>query len=149
MIKNLTIEGICQRCKDIIDWKIKYKKYKPLTQPSTCVRCHNKTVKRAYYTVCLPCATAAEVCAKCNSKQTVVIEPSLSEQEKAQQDKEHQFELKQFRERERRTFLRHMEKGDTASAMSSISGNMGEDDELTDGEDDFEDLNNLSSDEAS
>ena len=35
MIKSLTPEGICQRCKDIIDWKIKYKKYKPLTQPST------------------------------------------------------------------------------------------------------------------
>ena len=31
-------------------------------------------MKRAYYTVCQPCATAAEVCAKCNVKQTVVIE---------------------------------------------------------------------------
>ena len=32
---NMNITGCCQRCKDIIDWKIKYKKYKPLSQPKT------------------------------------------------------------------------------------------------------------------
>lgn len=29
------VTGVCARCKDCIDWKIKYKKYKPLTQPKT------------------------------------------------------------------------------------------------------------------
>ncbi|KAK3704376.1 hypothetical protein RRG08_012440 [Elysia crispata] len=144
MIKSLTPEGICQRCKDIIDWKIKYKKYKPLTQPSTCVRCHNKTVKRAYYTVCQPCATAAEVCAKCNVKQTVVIEPSPSEQEKNQQDKERHFELRQLKERERRTFLRHSQKGDTSTVMPSGAEKVFDEDEeehIDDDGDDNDDMN--------
>lgn len=30
-INELEFYGICNRCKDIIDWKVKYKKYKPLT----------------------------------------------------------------------------------------------------------------------
>lgn len=34
-IVNTVVAGVCVRCKDIIDWKIKYKKYKPLTQPKT------------------------------------------------------------------------------------------------------------------
>lgn len=29
------VTGVCARCKDCIDWKIKYKKYKPLTQLKT------------------------------------------------------------------------------------------------------------------
>ncbi|GFR89070.1 hypothetical protein ElyMa_006115600 [Elysia marginata] len=81
------------------------------------VRCHQKTVKRAYYTVCQPCATAAEVCAKCNTKQSVVVEPSPSEQEKNQQDKEIQFELRQLKERERRAYYRSVEKGGSATAL--------------------------------
>lgn len=34
-INRLDVNGVCSRCKAIIDWKIKYKKYKPLTQPKT------------------------------------------------------------------------------------------------------------------
>ena len=34
-LSSMQITGCCQRCKDIIDWKIKYKKYKPLSQPKT------------------------------------------------------------------------------------------------------------------
>ena len=32
-INNLNISNVCQRCKDCIEWKIKYKKYKPLSVP--------------------------------------------------------------------------------------------------------------------
>ena len=32
-IKNLRVSNVCQRCKDCIEWKIKYKKYKSLTVP--------------------------------------------------------------------------------------------------------------------
>jgi hypothetical protein len=34
-IVSTVVSGVCSRCKDCIDWKIKYKKYKPLTQPKT------------------------------------------------------------------------------------------------------------------
>lgn len=56
MINGLQVGDVCQRCKDIIEWKIKYKKYKPLTQPKKCVKCGNKAVKRAYNIMCLECA---------------------------------------------------------------------------------------------
>ena len=32
-INELVHHGLCERCKEIIEWKIKYKKYKPLTVP--------------------------------------------------------------------------------------------------------------------
>lgn len=35
VINNIAATGCCARCKDIIDWKVKYKKYKLLTQPKT------------------------------------------------------------------------------------------------------------------
>lgn len=35
-IVNTKIDHVCARCKEVIQWKIKYKKYKPLTQPKTC-----------------------------------------------------------------------------------------------------------------
>jgi hypothetical protein len=34
-ILKTTQDGLCGRCKEVIEWKIKYKKYKPLTQPAT------------------------------------------------------------------------------------------------------------------
>ena len=32
-INNLEFDGLCVRCKDCIEWKVKFKKYKPLTMP--------------------------------------------------------------------------------------------------------------------
>jgi len=32
-LNALDVSGVCVRCKSIIEWKIKYKKYKQLTQP--------------------------------------------------------------------------------------------------------------------
>jgi len=103
-------EGLCDRCKGIIEWKIKYKKYKPLTKPATCVRCKEKTVKRAYHIVCQPCAQQAGVCAKCNTKQEVE-QPGMNDTDKQKQDAELQFHIKQLTERQRRAYYRHLEKG--------------------------------------
>jgi hypothetical protein len=33
LMNSVVLGRVCKRCKDIIDWKIKYKKYKPLTVP--------------------------------------------------------------------------------------------------------------------
>lgn len=35
MINSLEITGLCVSCTKVIEWKIKYKKYKPLTNPKT------------------------------------------------------------------------------------------------------------------
>ncbi|XP_059169063.1 uncharacterized protein C9orf85 homolog [Physella acuta] len=112
LINNLNFEGICLLCKDIIQWKIKYNKYKPLSQPATCVRCHKKTVKKAYYTVCQPCATQVKVCAKYNTKQDSIIQVGQSEEEKKAQEEQLKFEVQHLKERQTRTFYRHIEKGE-------------------------------------
>lgn len=41
-INSLEFYGLCNRCKNIIDWKVKYKKYKPLTMSKKCVKCLEK-----------------------------------------------------------------------------------------------------------
>lgn len=33
MLNQLAIQGCCARCKEILEWKIKFKKYKMLSQP--------------------------------------------------------------------------------------------------------------------
>ncbi|XP_050045054.1 uncharacterized protein C9orf85 homolog [Dermacentor andersoni] len=66
-ILNMKIENVCARCKGIIEWKIKYKKYKPLTVPKKCVKCEAKTVKSAYHIACSACAERLKICAKCGA----------------------------------------------------------------------------------
>ncbi|KAH9634042.1 hypothetical protein HF086_001244 [Spodoptera exigua] len=64
-LNSLEITGVCKRCKDILEWKIKYKKYKPLTAPRKCVGCEQKTIKHAYHMLCTKCALEKTLCAKC------------------------------------------------------------------------------------
>ncbi|KAG5453257.1 hypothetical protein CSKR_108463 [Clonorchis sinensis] len=33
-VNNLIMESLCARCKGILEWKVKYKKYRPLSQPT-------------------------------------------------------------------------------------------------------------------
>ena len=34
-LNELETPGLCHRCRSIIEWKVRYKKYKPLTNPRT------------------------------------------------------------------------------------------------------------------
>ncbi|KAK3585293.1 hypothetical protein CHS0354_040239 [Potamilus streckersoni] len=111
MINRLQVAGVCRRCKDIIDWRIKYKKYKPLTQAKKCVKCLQKTVKEAYNIMCEKCSISLEVCAKCGEKKEIVAPKSLSTPVQASEDRQLQFELEVLPERKRRTFIRLQEKG--------------------------------------
>lgn len=67
-INSLEISDVCQRCKDILEWKIKYKKYKLLKNPSTCIKCNNKNVNSSYRKICTTCANSLSVCPKCGLK---------------------------------------------------------------------------------
>ncbi|KAM9394490.1 uncharacterized protein C9orf85 homolog [Pholidichthys leucotaenia] len=66
-------DGLCQHCKGVLEWKVKYNKYKPLTQPKRCVKCSQKTVKDAYHIICKPCSVQLEICCKCGKKEDIVI----------------------------------------------------------------------------
>lgn len=72
-ILSMPNRGLCQRCHDKIEWRKKYRKYKPLTQPSKCNLCKHRNVKAAYHTICIECASKDGKCAMC------VKEPALPE----------------------------------------------------------------------
>ncbi len=72
LASTLPLVGICARCKDKIEWKKKYGKYKPLTAPRKCVECQEKKVKQAYYRLCRDCAKGKRVCAKCGDQEEIV-----------------------------------------------------------------------------
>ena len=64
-VKHAMCEGICDRCRDKVQWRHQYDKYKPLTKPATCQRCKNKSVYKAYRSLCDPCAVHAKECPAC------------------------------------------------------------------------------------
>lgn len=144
-IVTTDVSGVCARCKDCIDWKIKYKKYKPLSQAKTCADCKQKTVKQAYHVFCIPCSQSAGKCAKCGEKKEIVLQPKPSIAEQASDDRVLQFELEQMSERKRRTFLRLQQKGLLTGNDAAEQGNHGDGSDLDSescNSDDENDLNN-------
>jgi Uncharacterized conserved protein (DUF2039) len=47
----------CRRCHDKLEWRKKYRKYKPRSQLGTCNLCREKRIKHAYHTICTKCTT--------------------------------------------------------------------------------------------
>lgn len=72
LINSIQVSDVCAKCKEVIEWKIKYKKYKRLTQPKTCVKCSQKTVKQAYHVMCKECGVKLGLCTKCCQNQEIV-----------------------------------------------------------------------------
>lgn len=112
-ILGLRNEGLCRRCMDQIEWRKKYRKYKPLTQAGTCNKCHQKAVTSAYHTICTPCANAAEVCAKCGKTEDIIESEEQMAVKEAELDEAFEASLEGLREREKRTVLRKLEKKET------------------------------------
>ncbi|KAJ8285180.1 hypothetical protein GJAV_G00023200 [Gymnothorax javanicus] len=94
-------DGVCQHCKEVLEWKVKYMKYKPLTQPRKCVKCLQKAVRDAYHIMCKACALQLELCAKCGKKEEIVI-PLRSETDGAGEDEEEQTQDTEMKKRGRR-----------------------------------------------
>ena len=99
----------CNQCREKRPWKIKYKKYKPLTQPKKCVKCEKKTVRHAYHIMCIDCGNELKVCTKCGEAKERV-EGTIDRKEQIKLDQELQDLLQSLSERKRRTFMRHMNK---------------------------------------
>lgn len=72
LINSIQVSDVCGKCKEVIEWKIKYKKYKPLTQPKTCVKCSQKAVKQAYHVMCKECGVKLGLCTKCCQEKEIV-----------------------------------------------------------------------------
>ena len=55
---------VCRRCHEKIEWRKKYRKYKPRTQPGRCNLCSNRNVLAAYHTICAKCTTSQKALAQ-------------------------------------------------------------------------------------
>ncbi|XP_071965899.1 uncharacterized protein [Antedon mediterranea] len=129
-LNTMEITGLCPRCADMIAWKIKYKKYKPLTQPKKCTKCQQRTVKHAYHIICIKCSTEAKVCGKCGESGKEIRSHGLSSSEQASMDSQYQQELKMLPERKRRAFLRNQELYEEKDKDETQEGTSGNDTEL-------------------
>ena len=65
-IQRVMCEGVCNKCREKLQWRFKYNKYKPLKMPSSCRDCNNKAIHKAYRALCDPCATKRKVCSGCS-----------------------------------------------------------------------------------
>ncbi|KAL1291630.1 hypothetical protein HN51_060169 [Arachis hypogaea] len=111
------ITGVCPRCKDQIDWKRRYGKYKPLVEPAKCQRCSKRAVRQAYHNLCSGCAKEHRVCAKCCCSVNHIVGRDSAEVEAEQKMLEEA--IKYARERERRTLLRAMNKDKPKSSRNN------------------------------
>ena len=75
------ITGVCARCKEQIEWKRRYGKYKPLIVPAKCQRCLKRAVRQAHHKLCTACAKEQNVCSKCCSGADKIIGRDCSEVE--------------------------------------------------------------------
>jgi hypothetical protein len=150
---------VCQRCKDKLEWRKQYRKYKPRTQPGSCNGCKRRNVKAAYHTICDACTITCEkakeviavevesikaasdvelededlpklrVCAMC------VKELALTNPEDEGEDDELAQAAGRIRLRELKTLERQIEREAAAAKKSNKPEEDGDEDEI-DGDDD-------------
>ncbi|XP_061355148.1 uncharacterized protein LOC133299679 [Gastrolobium bilobum] len=111
------ITGVCPRCKDQVEWKRRYGKYKSLVEPAKCQRCSKRNVRQAYHNLCHGCAKEHGICAKCCCKVNNIVGRDISDVEAEQKMLEEA--IKNSRERERRTLLRAMNKDKSKSSRDT------------------------------
>ena len=60
-ILALPIHSCCRRCKEKLEWRKKYRKFKPRTVAGKCNHCQRpRVVKAAYHTICKSCSQHSE-----------------------------------------------------------------------------------------
>ena len=69
-ILSSPLDFLCERCLDILSWKVKFNKYHPLKTPGKCNQCLGKNIYKAYRTICDACATkdGKKRCTKCGEE---------------------------------------------------------------------------------
>jgi Uncharacterized conserved protein (DUF2039) len=103
-------QGLCQRCYEKIEWRKKYRKYKPLKVPGKCTSCSRRAVTRAYHTLCDDCASDKGVCGWCQQAHSIVL-PVQDEKEAEREEIAEEALLASMNLRQRRTYLRKLYRG--------------------------------------
>ena len=78
-ILSSPLDLLCERCLDILAWKVKFNKYHPLKTPGKCNQCQEKTIYKAYRTICDGCATkdGKKRCTKCGEEVEDYAKPDV------------------------------------------------------------------------
>jgi len=78
-ILSSPLDLLCERCLEILSWKVKYNKYHPLKNPAKCNQCLGKNVYKAYRTICDSCATkdGKKRCTKCGEEVENYAKPDV------------------------------------------------------------------------
>lgn len=105
-IAETKINGLCEKCFEIIEWRKRMGKYKPLTQPKKCVSCQQKRITEAYHVLCKSCGTEQGKCEKCGEEREIVVHDD--ELESKQEMIEHEKIMATMNERQRRTYRRKL-----------------------------------------
>lgn len=112
-ISGISHNGLCRRCQDKIEWRKKFRKYKPLKQAKKCNNCQQKSITRAYHTMCRTCAGGKQVCAKCGkSRNGQEDSESASTKISAHKRKLIEAHANTLRERDKRSLLRRLDQGE-------------------------------------
>ena len=107
-ILSMPNRGLCQRCHDKIEWRKKYRKYKPLSQPSKCNICERRNVKAAYHTICIECGLKDGKCEMC-VKESALPEP-LDAEAKAEERQRLIASMGKMKLRDKRALERRLER---------------------------------------
>ncbi|KAF9999982.1 hypothetical protein BGZ65_004745 [Modicella reniformis] len=134
-IAEMPVGGLCEKCVEVIMWRKKFKKYKPLTTMKKCVSCQQKSIKEAYHVVCNKCAGEKNVCAKCLESREIVPTNIKSEKEIVQEKVKLERLLSSMTERERRSYLRQMERKNKEGGPEDGENDNEEEDSDSDSED--------------
>lgn len=73
---------LCGKCQAVLEWRKRFRKYKPLTVAKKCVGCGDKqAVKQAYHVICAACAAKDNKCPKCLTLKTNLNDGSQEQPE--------------------------------------------------------------------
>lgn len=64
-IQESPLDLLCKRCLEKLEWRINFRKYKPLTVAAKCIKCDNRNVLKAYRTLCDECSLNSKFCSMC------------------------------------------------------------------------------------
>ena len=78
-ILSSPLDLLCERCFDILSWKVKFNKYHPLKNTGKCNQCFGKNIYKAYRTICDSCATkdGKKRCTKCGEEVEDYAKPDV------------------------------------------------------------------------
>lgn len=103
-------------------------KYNPLRFPACCVYCKLKNVYYAYHSACQECCTVRKICPKCLVVREIVSSQQVVSEASETSNDVYEEYTSTMRERQRRKFMRYIDKGLSAGeAMHKILEGYGDD----------------------